>query len=143
MHAPRATLAATVAATAVAAFSGCATTGSSSGSKSFTGPAKDVAQTISDFSSAANKQDAKTICTQIFTPGLQQRLSTGNTSCQDVITDQLKDSDLATLATQSVQVNGNHATAVVKSQFYGKDQNRTLTLERGVGGAWRISGIKS
>ena len=128
---------------ALTALAGCGPTGTSkSSSKNFTGAKKDVAQTVDDLASAAGKRDAKAICTELLAPALQQKLGSGGSSCQTVIADQLKDADLATLDTRSVTIDGQHATAVVRSQYYGKDRDVTVMLVRGAGGAWRISGIQ-
>jgi hypothetical protein len=123
---------------AALAVAGCGTTSTSS-SNNFSGESKNVAQTVSDLSSAARKSDEKAICTQLFARSLVQQLNTGSSTCQKTVSTQIDSADDTTLKVDSVKVTGPNATAVVTSKFDGHDQKRTLKLVR-ENGSWRIAG---
>ena len=107
--------------------------------KSFKGDQRAVAQTVEDLQSAASKGDQKKICGQLLADSLVAQIRTSSKkSCDDAIQDAIRDVDAFELQVQKVTVNGDAATATVKSEA-GKDHTAsTLTFVR-EHAAWKIA----
>jgi hypothetical protein len=123
-----------------ALLSGCAAQSKSSNAKDFTGDQKSIATVIDDLSNAASDRDGKAVCDSILTSDDAAKLKQGTKTCADVVKDQLEDADVYKLDVKSIKVDGATATAVVESQFDGKDAPRTLSLVK-QGNSWRIDGL--
>jgi hypothetical protein len=113
--------------------------------KDFTGAQKAVAQTVEDLQKQGQKRSAtgaKNICDDLLAPGLVARIKEASSKgCDVVIKDALSDADAFELQVQKVTINGDKATAVVKSQAGGsKDRIDTLQLQR-VGNRWKIAAL--
>lgn len=121
-------------ATGVAA---CGTTVSTS---SFKGQQQKVAQTVASLQSHATAQEAKKICGEDLAAANVARLNTAPGGCKQAIESQLKEIDSFETTVESVQIDGNTATARVKGINGGKKVVQTMTLVK-QGGRWRVSGI--
>lgn len=121
-------------ATGVAA---CGTTVSTS---SFKGQQQKVAQTVASLQSHATAQEAKKICGEDLAAANVARLNTAPGGCKQAIESQLKEIDSFETTVESVQIDGNTATARVKGINGGKKVVQTMTLVK-QGGKWRVSGI--
>jgi PBP1b-binding outer membrane lipoprotein LpoB len=131
-----------LAAAAVVAMllAGCGQTQKSSAGK-FQGEQKAVAQTIDDLQDAGKDRDANKICEQLLAPSLVSKIEqAGNGDCSKVLDDALADADTFDLTVEKVTVNGNRATAVVKSDAGDKDRTDSLVLEK-VGSGWKIASL--
>jgi PBP1b-binding outer membrane lipoprotein LpoB len=131
-----------IAAAAVVALllAGCGQAQKTSAGK-FQGDQKAVAQTIDDLQKAGKKRDANQICEQLLAPSLVQKIEqAGNGDCSKVLDDALADADTFDMTVEKVTVNGNRATAVVKSEAGKKDRTDSLVLEK-VGSAWKIASL--
>jgi hypothetical protein len=115
---------------------GCGAAQSASGG--FQGTRGDVAQVVSDLSTAARRKDAQKICTQILARDLQQRVSAGTSDCQSEIKKATDDADDFDLQVRSVTVTGNQATAQVRTGADGPVTRFSFVHENG---DWRISGL--
>jgi hypothetical protein len=112
--------------------------------ENFKGDQKDVAQSVEDLQSFARKGQADKICTELLATTLVAKIKqASNGTCDTVLKDALSDADAFELEVQKVTVNGDKATAVVKSEGGGsgsnnKDRTATLELVRDKG-AWKIA----
>jgi hypothetical protein len=123
-----------------ALLAGCSGQTSSKNAKDFTGEQKQIATVIDDLGSATRDRDGKQVCTSLLAPQLAAKLTQGTKTCADVIHDQLSDANIFGVDVKSIKVTGPTATAVVESQFNGKDVPRTLHLRK-VGNSWRIESL--
>jgi hypothetical protein len=123
--------------------SGCAPANSGGvDTSNFTGAEKAVATTLKDLGDAAQKRDGGRVCSDLLSKRLVDKLDSGNGSCQTALDDQLDDADVFTMdvAKDAITVDGNRATAVVRSEFDGDKQPRTLHLAL-EGRRWRLDSI--
>jgi hypothetical protein len=131
-----------LAAAAVAALllAGCGQAQKSSADK-FQGEQKAVAQTIEDLQKAGKDRDANKICEQLLAPSLVQRIEqAGNGDCSKVLDDALADADTFDMTVEKVTVDGNRATAVVKSDAGDTDRTDSLVLEK-AGSSWKVASL--
>jgi hypothetical protein len=119
------------------ALGGCTTTGTT-GSKKFSGAQADVAKTISDLQTAAQRKDATKICTQLLAKVLVTKLDAPGTSCSQEIDKAVSDSDEFSLQVQSVTVTGAQATAKVRQGKNGAIRTMDLTREAN---RWKVSSL--
>ena len=136
---PAAALAAVATCAALAA--GCApTTSSNTKVSDFRGDQRQVAQAVVDFQKAASDGDDQRICTTLLAKALASRLAARGHGCPAVVHEAIRDADSLDMTVQSVQVNGQRATARVKLETGKKDRTVTLPLVREAG-TWRIAGL--
>jgi hypothetical protein len=107
---------------------------------SFQGDQKDVAQTVEDLQSFARKGDAAKICSEVLAKDLVVKIqSSSKKPCDKALKDTIADADAFELTVKKVAVNGDRATAVVKSVGgSNQDRTQTLTLVRDQS-AWKIA----
>jgi copper chaperone CopZ len=115
----------------------CGTTTSTSG---FKGEQHAVAQTVANLQNHATALEQKKICGQDLASAIVTRLNATTGGCKKAIETQLKEIDSFETTVGSIQINGDRATARVKSVYAGKKGIQTLTLVK-EGGKWRISGV--
>ena len=128
-----------LAAIAVLAVSGCAsTTTSDDSSGKFTGEQRLVANTVEDFESAASKGDQDQICRELLAKPLVATYAKRGGTCEHAVDGALKDTDSFGLTVESVRVTGTDATARVKADRGKNDVLRTINLVK-EGPGWRIS----
>jgi hypothetical protein len=121
------------------ALAACGTESGSSGA-SFSGDAKDVADTVDDLSKAGKGNDAKKICDEILAGALQKKVAQGGASCDDEVDKAIGDADDFDLDVQTVKVTGATATAQVRGRIGQDEKVRTMALEK-INGAWRITSL--
>ncbi|HWV88294.1 MAG TPA: hypothetical protein VNZ62_22805 [Capillimicrobium sp.] len=129
-----------LAAAAALLVAGCAGQQSSNNADDYSGEQKAVAQVVDDLAEAGMKGEASDICNTLFATEVADALNQGNRNCQDAVSDQLEDASSFELDVVSVEVTGDAATAVVRSEFDGTEEDRTLTFEK-ANGTWRIAGL--
>jgi ABC-type oligopeptide transport system substrate-binding subunit len=137
---PRSSAAALAAvATCAALAAGCAPTSSSKTDVGkFKGAQRPVAQAVSDFQTAATNGDEERICSTLLARSLVSQLTAHGKACPAVVHEAIRDADTVDLTVQSVQVDGDKATARVKLETGKKDRAATLGLVR-ENGTWRIA----
>jgi len=114
----------------------CGTTTSTAG---FKGAEHEVAQTIADLQSDITSSDRKKICERDLAAPAVAKLG-GQKACETAIKNRLSEIDNTELKVESVKVNGNNATAQVKSVYGGNKRVRTVSLAK-EGSRWRITAI--
>jgi predicted lipid-binding transport protein (Tim44 family) len=108
--------------------------------KDFQGEQRRVAQAVEDLQKAASKRDRAKICNELLAPALVDQISKASkNSCDEALKDPLADADSFELEVQRVTIDGDKATAVVKSDAKGDhDRVDTLQLQK-FGNAWKIA----
>ena len=128
-----------LAAIAVLAVTGCATTTTSKDSSGkFTGEQRLVANTVEDFESAASKGDQDQICRELLAKPLIAQYAEHGGTCEKAVDAALKDTDSFGLTVESVNIADAKATARVKADRGKHDIIQTMTLVK-EGPGWRIS----
>jgi copper chaperone CopZ len=126
-----------IVAAALAAFAaGC---GSTTASSSFKGADHAVAETVGNLQSEATANEDAKICSDLLTKATVEKLG-GQSGCEAAVKSQLGQVDSFELATKSVQVNGDSATAQVEAVVSGKKKTQQLLLVK-EGSAWKISAL--
>jgi hypothetical protein len=126
-----------LAATLVA--SGCGQTNKDSAGD-FSGEQKAVAQAVEDLQKAGRDGDATRICTDLLAPSLVSAIRRASGDCAKVLDDALADADSFELTVEKVRIDGNRATATVKSDAGDKDRTDSIGLERD-GRTWKIASL--
>ena len=128
-----------LAAIAVLAVTGCAsTTTSNDSSGRFSGEQRLVANTVEDFESAASKGDQDQICRELLAKPLVATYAERGGTCEKAVDGALKDTDSFGLTVESVRITDGQATARVKADRGKHDVLRTINLVK-EGAGWRIS----
>ncbi len=128
-----------LAAIAVLAVTGCATTTTSNDSSGkFTGEQRLVANTVEDFESAASKGDQDQICRELLAKPLIATYAKRGGTCEKAVDGALKDTDSFGLTVESVRITAAQAAARVKADRGEHDVLRTINLVK-EGTGWRIS----
>ena len=121
-------------------LAGCTQAGTknSDSTKDFTGDQKAVASTVEDLQTAAKDRKGTTICADLITAELRDKISTSD--CPKVMKDAVRDTDEVDLKVKTVKVTGDTAVASVQEKTGGDDRMRTIELQK-VAGRWRISAL--
>ena len=121
-------------------LAGCTQAGTknSDSTKDFTGDQKAVAGTVEDLQTAAKDRKGTTICADLITAELRDKISTSD--CPKVVKDAVRDTDEVDLKVKTVKVTGDTAVASVQEKTGGDDRMRTIELQK-VAGRWRISAL--
>ena len=121
-------------------LAGCTQAGTknSDSTKDFTGDQKAVASTVEDLQTAAKDRKGTTICADLVTAELRDKIST--TDCPKVMKDAVRDTDEVDLKVKTVKITGETAVASVQEKTGGDDRMRTIEFQK-VAGRWRISAL--
>ncbi len=114
--------------------------GSTVSTSSFKGEQEKVAQTVAHLQSHATALEQKKICGEDLASATVARLDTAAGDCNKAIETQLKEIDSFEATVESIQLNGDKATARVKSVYEGKKGIQTMSLVK-EGGKWKIAGL--
>jgi hypothetical protein len=102
-----------------------------------------VARTVTDFGRATAAKDYPRLCEQILSPSLIEDLTQIGLPCEQALRRGLGDVKDPRLTIGRIEVDGDRATAEVRTSAAGQEPSRdTLRLER-VGGSWRIASLGS
>jgi hypothetical protein len=118
---------------------GAAACGTTTSTSDFHGTQREVAQTIADLQSDVTSSDRKKICERDLAAGAVAKLG-GQKACEAAVKNRLAEIDSTELKVESVTVDGEKATAKVKSVYGGDKRLRTVTLAK-EGSRWRITAI--
>ena len=116
------------------ALAGCGP--QSSGSTSFTGAEKPVAQVVTDLSGDAQRGKEADVCSKVLSKRLVKAVA-GDTSCASEVKKAFEDADSTKIEVDDVHISGDSATVNVHTTDRGKDVKRVFRLVREDGG-WRI-----
>ena len=121
-------------------LAGCTQAGTKNtdSTKGFTGDQKAVASTVEDLQTAAKDRKGTTICADLITAELRDKISTSD--CPKVMKDAVRDTDEVDLKVKTVKITGETAVASVQEKTGGGDRTRTIELQK-VAGRWRISAL--
>jgi hypothetical protein len=119
------------------ALDGC---GTATSTTAFKGEQHEVAQTVSNFQSAASAGEGSKICADYLAKAIVNSLG-GRNGCESAIKHQLAQVDNLEITIESVTLgkDGRTATVGVKSIEYGKNKLQDIALLK-EGGAWKLSG---
>ena len=109
----------------------------------FTGERQAVAQTVEDLEKAGRKDDSQKICDDLLAASVVTRLKAqpgAKRDCATALEDSLEDADAFDMTVKSVNVVGNRATAVVKSDAGDDDRTDTLSFVK-EGNNWKLASI--
>jgi hypothetical protein len=123
----------------VLSAAGAAACGTTTSTASFKGAEHEAAQTVADLQSDITSSERKKICERDLAAPIVAKLG-GTKGCEAAVKNRLTEIDNTELTVESVKVEGDKATAQVKSVYGGKKQIRTVTLAK-EGSRWRISSI--
>ena len=125
---------------AAIALSGCLP-GSDDEPKPITGAPKEVADVITRLERATQRRDFGVLCDQLFTPSARARA--GGKDCVALLRETAKDVRRARIRLLDVRVEGNRATARVRTMSEGQTAvEETINLVRRRG-RYRISALAS
>lgn len=132
---------------AALALAGCAGGGASNvdSAKDFSGDQKLIASVVEDLQSAAQDSDERKICSDLIVGALRDQIAAKNNAatCTAAMEKALKDTDRADLTVRRIAIDGNEATAVVRTKLSDSaSRDQTVGLTK-VGAAWRISKLPS
>jgi hypothetical protein len=119
----------------VAALAGCGSGG----------PSDDqlVAATVSAFGRATAAKDYRTLCDRLLAPSLVEKLTQVGLPCAEAMGKSLGGVRDPRLTIGQIDVQGDRATAQIRTSAAGQATSRdTLQLER-VRGSWRIASLGS
>jgi hypothetical protein len=108
--------------------------------KDFKGEQQAVASTVEDLQTAAKDRKGTTICADLITAELRDKIS--STDCSKVVKDAVRDTDEVDLKVKTVKITGDTAVATVQEKTGGDGRTRTVELQK-VAGRWRISALPS
>ena len=117
------------------ALTACA--GTTSSSKSFTGEAQGVSETLSTLQSAATSNDPEKICSEVIASSVKAKFPNG---CVAALREQLTEIDNFELTVEAVHIEGSKATATVKSVEAGKPTQHKVSLVR-EGRTWKLASL--
>ncbi len=124
-----------------AALAGCAQGGTTNtdSTKDFNGDQKAVAKTVEDLQTAAKDRKGTTICADLITAELRDKIS--STDCSKIVKDEIRETDEVDLIVKSVTVKDGTAVAQVDEKTSDdKKTRRTIEFEKAAG-RWRISAL--
>jgi hypothetical protein len=101
-----------------------------------------VHATVEAFQKATAAKDYQQLCDKLFAPKVVEQVESAGLPCEVALEKGLGDVKSPTLTIGRIAVNGDKATAEVRSSAAGQPPSRdTLELER-VGGTWRIASLR-
>ena len=124
---------------AVLLAAGCGQ-GTKTSAGKFSGEQKVVATTIDDLQSAGRKGDAQKICSDLLAPSLLQQIRRASGDCAKTLDGALQDVDSFGMTVEKVAINGNQATATVKSDAGNSSRTDQIQLQK-VGSNWKIASL--
>jgi hypothetical protein len=119
----------------MALLAGCGDTGPT--------PEQQVRTTVSDFGHATADKDYKTLCGRILAPKLIEDVTSIGLSCEAALKRGLGNVKDPRLTIGRVQIDGDQATAEIRTSASGQEPSKdTLKLVK-VNGTWKISSLGS
>jgi hypothetical protein len=123
-----------LAALLVAALAGC-------GGKDTPSDTEQVRSTLVEFGKATAAKDYKTMCAKLLAPGLLAKLRQVGIGCEQALQQGLGDVKSPKLSVGKITVNGDSASAEVRTSAEGQAPSDDTVELRKVNGGWRISSL--
>ena len=118
---------------AAAALAGCGSSGPSDEEL--------VARTVTSFGRATAARDYRTLCDRLLAPALVEKVEQIGLPCTEAMRTALGEVKDPRLTVGKVTVDGDRASADIRTSASGQAPSRdTLELQR-VGGSWRIASL--
>jgi hypothetical protein len=115
--------------------------GETDSSKSFDGQERAVARAVEDLEKAGRDGKEREICSQLLSERLLAAVRKQGTNCVTAVKEALEDTDSFDLEVEDVTINGERASAKVKSgRAGGSEKTDTLGLQR-EGAEWKIASL--
>src|SRR5262245_2473018 len=100
-----------------------------------------VHDTVEAFQQAAEQKDYQRLCDKLLSPKVVEQVEAAGLPCEVALEKGLGNVQSPTLTIGRIEVDGDKATAEVRTAAAGQPPSRdTLQLER-VGGSWRIASL--
>jgi putative lumazine-binding protein len=100
-----------------------------------------VRETVDAFSKATAAKDYDKLCKQLLAPKLLEQVEQAGLPCEVALSKGLGDVEDPKVTIGQITVNGNSATADIRTSAAGEQPSRdTLKLMK-VGGRWRIASL--
>jgi hypothetical protein len=103
--------------------------------------ADQVRATLVSFGKATAAHDYKTMCTKLLAPNLLDKLRQVGLACEEALEQGLGDVKSPQLSVGNISVNGDTATAEVRTSAEGQAPSTDTVQLRRVDGAWRIASL--
>jgi hypothetical protein len=103
--------------------------------------ADQVRATLVQFGKATAAHDYKTMCTKLLAPNLLDKLREVGLGCEEALKQGLGDVKSPQLSVGKITVNGDTATAEVRTSAEGQAPSTDKVQLRRVNGSWRISSL--
>jgi len=104
-------------------------------------PEEQVRETLDRFAAATRDKDYQTLCDDLYAQDLVERIRAAGLPCEVALRTGLEDRQNPQLRVLSVDVDGDKATAQVRSTAVGEvPSTDTIALERD-GGEWTVSSL--
>lgn len=104
-------------------------------------PEQQVRQTLTDFGRATSAKDYQALCDRIFAPQLVDELKQVGLPCEVAMQQSLDDVEDPTLTIGRITVDGQRASAEVRSTAKGQTPSQDTVQLVEVDGAWRIASL--
>jgi hypothetical protein len=119
----------------MALLAGCGDTGPT--------PEQQVRTTVSDFGHATADKDYKTLCDRILAPKLIEDVTSIGLSCEAALKRGLGNVKDPRLTIGRVQIDGDQATAEIRTSASGQEPSKDTLKLVNVIGTWKISSLGS
>ena len=103
--------------------------------------ADQVRATLVQFGKATSAHDYKTMCTRLLAPNLLDKLRQVGLACEQALEQGLGEVKSPQLSVGKVTVNGDTATAEVRTSAEGQTPSTDTVQLRRVDGSWRIASL--
>jgi hypothetical protein len=103
--------------------------------------ADQVRSTLVQFGKATAAHDYKTMCTKLLAPNLLDKLREIGLGCEEALKQGLGDVKSPQLSVGKIAVNGDTATAAVRTSAEGQAPSTDTVQLRRVDGSWRIASL--
>jgi hypothetical protein len=103
--------------------------------------ADQVRATLVQFGKATSSHDYKTMCTKLLAPNLLDKLREVGLGCEEALKQGLGDVKSPQLSVGKITVNGDTASAEVRTSAEGQAPSTDTVQLRRVDGSWRIASL--
>ena len=124
------------------ALSACGSSTPRDSAEEFQGAERAVAAAVEAMETAARDDDARELCTKLFSERLLSALKAQGTNCTTAVREAFDDASSKDLTVEDVTISGDTATAKVTSGAGSNEKTDTLELQR-AGSAWKIASLRS